>query len=55
MCTVCGLPSTHTSIFQTLSATLLLTSGVLSILWVYFVMTHSRVKGYIRRILDRLF
>ncbi len=55
MCTACGLPTTHTSFLQSISLTILLGSGVIAFLWVYYVMTSAFIKRLIRRGLDRLF
>lgn len=52
MCTVCGLPTTHVATPGTLTLVLMLFSGSLAILWVYFVLTHAFVKQRIRRLVD---
>jgi hypothetical protein len=55
MCTVCGLPTPHTTFWQTVSLASLLTSGVVAILWVYLIVSRAYLNRVIRRILDRLF
>lgn len=55
MCYACGLPTTHTSFWQTVSLTSLLMSGVLSFLWVYMILSRAYLKNKIRSVLDKIF
>ncbi len=55
MCYACGLPTTHTSFWQTVSLTSLLMSGVLSFLWVYMILSRTYLKNKIRSVLDKIF
>ncbi len=54
MCAACGLPTTHVNTIQTISAALMISSGILSILWVYAIVATNLLKRRVRRLIDKL-